>query len=232
MRVAIFGANGPTGRLLTGQVLADGHTVAAVTRHPDTFPLHRAGLEIIEADVYDARAVAAAVAGCDAVLSTLGVPYSLKPITLYSVGATHIVGAMQKAGVQRLVVVSSSATEPYRHADGGFLLNYVIQPLLTRTIGRTLYADMRRMEAIVGASGLDWTIMRPSGLFDTATVTDFELTEDEAPGAYTARVDLAAAMVGQLTDTRFLHKNAAVTTTSLEPNLLRLVRDEALGRGR
>ena len=33
-------------------------------------------------------------------------------------------------------------------------------------LGKTMYADMRRMEAAVSASGLDWTIMRPSGLFN------------------------------------------------------------------
>lgn len=31
MRITVVGANGPTGRLLTGQALAAGHEVAAVT---------------------------------------------------------------------------------------------------------------------------------------------------------------------------------------------------------
>lgn len=232
MRLAIFGANGPTGRLLTEQALGSGHTVAAVTRHPQSFPLRAPGLEIVEADVYDAEAVAAAVAGCDAVLSTLGTAYSRRQITVYSTGAAHMLAAMRQHGVRRLVVVSSSAAEPHHHADGGFLLNYVVQPLITRTIGRTLYADMRRMEALVRASDVAWTILRPSGLFDTPTVTDYRISEGEAPGAFTARVDLAAAMLSQLTDARFVRKQAAVTTTALEPSLFRLVRDEALSRER
>ena len=39
MRIVIFGANGPTGRILTKQALDVGHTVVAVTRHPEAFPL-------------------------------------------------------------------------------------------------------------------------------------------------------------------------------------------------
>jgi nucleoside-diphosphate-sugar epimerase len=57
------------------------------------------------------------------VLSTLGAPYTRKPIDVYSDGIRNVVAAMSRHGVKRLVVVSSSATEPYYHADGGFLLN-------------------------------------------------------------------------------------------------------------
>ncbi|MEV6257249.1 NAD(P)H-binding protein [Nocardia sp. NPDC051911] len=49
MRITVFGANGPTGRLLTGQALDAGHEVAAVTRRPDSFPLRHARLEVVGA---------------------------------------------------------------------------------------------------------------------------------------------------------------------------------------
>ncbi|MGK8508123.1 hypothetical protein ACRS5S_08690 [Nocardia asiatica] len=39
MRLIIFGANGPTGRLLTSHALTAGHDVVAVTRRPAEFPL-------------------------------------------------------------------------------------------------------------------------------------------------------------------------------------------------
>ncbi|MFI1828302.1 NAD(P)H-binding protein [Streptomyces sp. NPDC020412] len=35
MKLVIFGANGPTGRLATQQALAEGHSVTAVTRRPE-----------------------------------------------------------------------------------------------------------------------------------------------------------------------------------------------------
>ena len=90
-----------------------------------------------------------AVEGADVVLSALGVPFTRNQITVYSLGAANIVAAMSRHGVKRLIVVSSSATEPYHHADGGFVLNRVLQPLVTATIGKTTYADMRRMEDLV-----------------------------------------------------------------------------------
>jgi nucleoside-diphosphate-sugar epimerase len=227
MKIVVFGANGRTGRLLTEQALAAGHDVTAVTRRPLGFPITHDRLDIVEADVHDPEAVDQAVAGADAVLSTLGVPYVRKPINVYSDGIRNVVAAMSRHGVKRLVVVSSSATEPYHHADGGFLLNQVLQPLITATIGKTTYADMRRMEALVRGSDLEWTIMRPSGLFDAPAVSRYELHEEQAPGIFTSRADLAASLLEQATDGRFVRKALAVTTSEGAPTLFQLIRREA-----
>jgi nucleoside-diphosphate-sugar epimerase len=227
MRIVIFGANGRTGRLLTEQALAAGHDVTAVTCRPLGFPITHDRLDVVGADVHDPQAVDQAVAGADAVLSTLGVPYVRKPIDVYSDGIRNVVAAMSRHGVKRLVVVSSSATEPYHHADGGFLLNRVLQPLISATIGKTTYADMRRMEALVRGSDLEWTIMRPSGLFDAPAVSRYELHEEQAPGIFTSRADLAASLLEQATDGRFVGKALAVTTSEGAPTLFQLIRREA-----
>ena len=124
MKIVIFGANGRTGRLLTEQALSAGHTVGAVTRHPAEFPIAHKRLTVTEADVIDADAVERAVEGADVVLSTLGVPFARETIRVYSDGVRNIAAAMSQHGVKRLAVVSSSATEPHHHADGGILMNW------------------------------------------------------------------------------------------------------------
>jgi hypothetical protein len=84
MRIVVFGANGLTGRLLTERALGAGHHVAAVTRRPAEFPITHERLDVVEADVHDAQAVDRAVEGADVVLSALGVPFTRKPISVYS----------------------------------------------------------------------------------------------------------------------------------------------------
>jgi nucleoside-diphosphate-sugar epimerase len=227
MRITVFGANGLTGRLLTEQALAAGHDVWAVTRRPAEFPIAHDRLRVVAADVHDAQAVGRAVEGVDVVLSTLGVPFTRKPINVYSDGVRNIAAAMSRHGVKRLVVVSSSATEPHHHADGGFLLNRVLQPIVTATIGKTTYSDMRAMEQLVRDSDMEWTIMRPSGLFDAPSVSRYELYEDQAPGIFTSRADLAASMLEQATGDRFLRKAVAVTTSEGAPTLFQMLRREA-----
>ncbi|MEV5709545.1 NAD(P)H-binding protein [Actinoallomurus sp. NPDC052274] len=230
MRITVFGANGPTGRLLTGQALAAGHQVAAVTRRPDSFPLRHDRLQVIGADVLDPEAVDAAVAGRDAVLSTLGVPAGKEPISTYSRGAANIVTAMERHRVRRLAVVSSSGVDPHPYSDGGVLFNRVLLPYVTRVLGRTMYDDMRRMETLVRAGELDWTIVRPSGLYHLPSVTDYTVVEGHADGRFTARVDLAASMLALLDGDRYLRTTVSVITTADNPTLLQWIRREALAK--
>jgi putative NADH-flavin reductase len=228
MRIVVFGANGGTGRLLTQQTLDAGHDVVAVTRSPSQFPIAHENLTVAWADALDRKSAAKAVEGADAVLSTLGVPFSRQPIYVYSEGVKSLTWAMERQGVKRIVVVSSAGTEPTYHADGGFLMNRVMQPIVIRTIGKTTYHDMRAMEAWLDASNLDWTVMRPSGLFDAEDVSNYELREGSADGIFTSRADLAACLLEEATDRQFVHRAVAVTTSEGVPTLFQLLRREAL----
>ena len=230
MNIVIFGANGPTGKILTKQALEAGHMVTAVTRHPQAFPLHAANLRVMQGDVLNLAAVEQAVAGQDAVLSTLGVPFSREPITLYSQSMTHILQAMSRYDVRRLVCVTSSAVEPQHDSGGGFFFEKVLKPVIISTFGRTLYIDMRRMEALVMNSDLDWTIVRPSGLFETPHVTEYQVAETAIRGQFTSRTDLADCMLRQLTDKRYLRKAVGVATFSVKPNIWAFLTQEAFKR--
>lgn len=101
-----------------------------------------------------------------------------------------------------------------------------------RRPGRTLYDDLRRMEAVVRASLMDWTIVRPAWLFDADEVTDHQVAENSADGMYTSRSDLAASMLAQLTDDRFVHKAMGVVTTAVTPNIIQQIWRENIRRKR
>jgi uncharacterized protein YbjT (DUF2867 family) len=227
VRIVVFGANGSTGRLLVSQALAAGHEVIAVTRRPDAFPQEHPNLTVAGADVLGESTVDAVVSGTNAVLSTLGVPYGRQPVTLYSVGTRNILTAMAHHGVRRLVVVSSSATDPKPYPDAGFFFNRLLQPFVVNVLGKTVYEDMRRMEQLVRESDVNWTIVRPSGLFDTEFVSDYALAQDHIGGRFTARSDLAAVMLAQVHEERYVRKILAVATTENLPSMRQLVLREA-----
>ncbi|MGK3208475.1 NAD(P)-dependent oxidoreductase [Amycolatopsis sp. MEPSY49] len=232
IRIAIFGAAGPTGRLLIDRALAAGHHVTAVTRRPGSIPAHHDQLRIVGADVFDPDAVGTAVTGQDAVLSALGVPAGKAPITTYSQGTATIITAMRRHDVRRLVVVSSSGVDPRPYPDGGFLFNRVLLPYVTRVLGKTLYDDMRRMEALVRASGLEWTVVRPSGLYHLPAATSYTLADGHADGRFTARVDLAASMLDLVEGNRYAGRTVSVITTTGNPTLLAWFRANARGKDR
>jgi len=226
MKSAIFGANGPTGRLTTARALAAGHSVVAVTRRPREFPIQHRELTVLGADVRDAAAVCDAVAGADAVVSALGVPFTREAVETYSVGAENIVAAMRTAGTARLIVVSSTSVYPPRRQHAPLMLR-LAEPIITRTIGKTVYDDMRRMEAIVSSTEPDWTVVRPSGLFDLPEPTKYVCGPIDPVGAFTARIDLADYLISLVPDTASVGRFVIVSTTEGTPTVLQLIRREA-----
>ena len=226
MKLVIFGANGQTGRFATALALNAGHQVVAVTRRPHAFPLAGPELTVAEADARDASAVRPLVAGVDAVVSTLGVTFTREAVDTYSVGTGNIVAAMRAARTRRLVVVSSTAAYPTRRSHPPLTLK-LVEPILTHTIGKTVYDDMRRTETIVRDSGLDWTIVRPSGLFDLPESTNYVRGEVDPVGGFTARIDLADYVVSLAADSASARRTVIVSTTENTPSLWQIIRREA-----
>jgi nucleoside-diphosphate-sugar epimerase len=215
MKIAVFGATGPTGQLLCQQALAQGHQVNAVTRHEGPFPITDPALTPVRASVTTGDGVDGAVSGCQAVLSALGGRYSRHPITVYSAATRCIVEAMRAcAPGRRLVVVSSGLTYPPPKTHNWFFDN-IVHPLLRDGLGRTLYADMRRMEEYLKTcDDIDWTVMRPGRLVNDPGVTAYQLDLGlPAPHRrYASRAGLAAAMLAELGPSGHIHQAPYVTT--------------------
>jgi putative NADH-flavin reductase len=228
MRLAVFGANGPTGRLLTQLALDEDHDVVAFTRHPETFPIQHQRLEVAAGDVHDPAVVASAIDGTNAVVSALGVPFAKAPITVYSDGMANITAGMHAAGIKRLVCVSSSVMGPHPEPLGGFVFEKIMQPYVVNKLGKTVYDDMRRMEAMVSESDLAWTIVRPSGLFEAPAVSEYEVAIDHVGYRFTARIDLADCLLRQALDDTYIRCAIAVATTSAKPSMLKLIWQEGI----
>jgi uncharacterized protein YbjT (DUF2867 family) len=217
MNIVVFGANGPTGRLLIRHTLDADHTAVAVTRQPETFPVIDPRLNVVRADVYHQNELPVIVDGADAVLSVLGVPFTRKRVDTFSVGTANIIAAMRQTAVRRLVVVSSTGAFHYPNRRNAELSLKIFEPVISRTIGKTVYDDVRRMEEAVRSSGLDWTIVRPSTLFDLDTPTGYIAGEVPPVGAFTARIDLAHYLTALAGDDSTIGKTVIISTTEHVP---------------
>lgn len=226
-RLLVLGANGPTGRRTIRLALDRGYGVAALTRHPETFPLSHPRLRVIAGDATDARTIDSAVADTDAVICTIGAKFTLGPVDVYSTTAKNVITAMRRHRRQRLIVVTSEGVDETRERTG--LLQRASFTVMRRVFGRTVYDDMMRMEALVLGSDLDWTVVRPPGLTDEPG-TGYATAEDSIDGAFCARDDLAAMLLEQLTDPRYVRRVAAVCTPGLDVGVLSMVRQEILKR--
>jgi hypothetical protein len=66
-------------------------------------------------------------------------------------------------------------------------------------------------------------------IVDTEFVSDYDLAEDHIGGRFTARSDLAAAILAQVDDQRYVRKILAVATSKNVPSMAQVVLREAFG---
>src|SRR5262249_25636758 len=152
-RVAVLGASGQLGREVVRVLEAHGYGVVAAVRRPPTSPLGSA-VEIRLTDAKKEAEVRAVLAGCDAVVNAIGAG-TLRRNVVESTTTTIVVAAAQDMGVARYIAMSAGMV-----ALDWFFFKYVLRPLIFRNI----VAEHRRVEEIVRASTLAWTIVRPPKL--------------------------------------------------------------------
>jgi nucleoside-diphosphate-sugar epimerase len=153
--LAITGATGFVGSAVLDAALAAGHRVRALARREQA---PRGGVEWVRGDLGEMAALPALVAGVDAVIHVAGLTNTPDKAEFQSAnvtGTANVLAAMTAAGVKRLVFVSSlAARKPELSAYG---------------------ASKAQAEALVEASKLDWTTVRPPGVYGPRDVDYLEM---------------------------------------------------------
>ena len=194
MKIAVIGAAGRTGRQVVGHALDRGHEVVAVARSPEKLNVADDRLTVAVADVRDAAALAPAVVGADAIVTTFGATAGRQPTDIYSVGITNVLAAMDRNGIRRLAVISASPAGP--RAEQPAALRLLVLPILDRFFGAA-YADLRRMETVLARRGdLDWACLRPPRLLDRPATNAYRLDLKPLPRSRSLTYpDLASALL-------------------------------------
>jgi len=203
VRLLVFGASGRTGQQLVGQALEGGHAVTAFVRRPAKIAITHPELRVVQGDVADYAAVASAVPGHDAVVSTLGVGTPLKPDADVVLGVQQIIRAMEAHHIRRLIYLSFIGVQESRSAVG-FVLRYLAPIPLRHEI-----ADHEAKEALVRASQLDWTIVRPPKLTDgprTGRYRSGESITTWKPLPLLSRDDVAHFILGELAQPAYVRQ--------------------------
>jgi putative NADH-flavin reductase len=211
MKLTVFGSTGATGEQIVRQALASGHEVTAVARRPEAVSLTDPLLRVVYGDVLDPVSLHDGIVGADAVLSALGSRQMNRPTKVYSAGTTAVLGAMRDAGVRRFVGVTAVPVAP--EDQKSMLERYLVHPLLHRFFGGG-YDDMRRMEDVLAASDLDWTVFRPPRLTNEPPTGRYRTAIDgPLPRAWrVSRADLAAAMLAAASEPALISHTVTIAS--------------------
>jgi NADH dehydrogenase len=150
MRIAIFGGTGYVGIHLVHQLTSRGHRPVLLVRPGSTQRANDApGCDIVTGDVGDTAAVEETLRGVDAAIFNIGIlrEFPARDITFEGLqyeAAARVIDAAARLDVRRFLLMSANGVDA----------------------GETPYQQTkRRAEEHLAASGLDWTIFRPSVIF-------------------------------------------------------------------
>lgn len=195
MRVVVLGAAGQLGREVVRTLVARKQAVCAAVRRPPD-PSLPSSVEVRLADARNKSEISAAISGFDAVVNVIG-GGTLRRNDVASTTTATAVAAAQDAGVQRYIAMSAGMVA----LDWPFF-KYVLRPLIFRHI----LSEHRRVEEIVRASALTWTIVRPSALTNQPA-RGYVASLDLQPRAFmTTRADVAAFIADELESNKYVRQ--------------------------
>lgn len=149
MKVLVTGGTGFVGTHVVNALLREGHAVAVLARRPESARnRYNRPVEVAAGNVLDTASLARACAGREAVVHLVGIIWEKGEQTfdrMHREAAENMVAAARGAGIRRFLHMSamgSSEDSPSRYGS-------------TKAAG----------ERAVRASGLDWTVFRPSIIF-------------------------------------------------------------------
>lgn len=201
MKVALVGASGFIGSRILAELVRRGHSVTAITRNPDKVPA-QAQVASVKGDVYDRDGLAKAIAGHDAVITS--VHYTASDPAL-------LLEAVRASGVKRYLVVGGAGSLDV--APGARLVD---QPSFPAAYKAEALKGGEFLTQLRGEKDVDWTFLSPSALIQPGERTgkfrlggDQLLTDANGDSKISAE-DYAVALVDELETPRHSRKRFTV----------------------
>ena len=199
--VLLIGATGFVGSAILSELVARGHKVTAVVRHPEKVAQSEQ-VQAVKADVADVEAISELAKGKDAVISAYNPGWTNPDIaTLIPQNYPRILEAAKRSGVARLLIVGGAGTlfcaPGLRVVDSGAIPEAIMGGV--RPLG-DFYLNVLTKE-----QDIDWVFFSPAGAFDEKgeRTGNYRLGKDDlildAEGnSHISVQDYAKAMVDEL----------------------------------
>jgi uncharacterized protein YbjT (DUF2867 family) len=159
-------------------------------------------VQVCLADARNKTEIRAAISGFDAVVNAIGAG-TLRRNNIESTTTAVAVGAAQELGVERYIAMSAGMV-----ALEWMIFKYILRPLIFRNI----VAEHSRVEEIVKASTLGWTIVRPPKLTNGPS-RGYLASLELQPGTFSAtRADVAAFIADELENNQYVRQAVFVAS--------------------
>ena len=216
MNIAIFGASGATGTLLTQRCLAAGHHVRALLRSPERFTL-RDQIHVIQGSPFDISSVRQTIEGADVVLSALGAK-SLKREDALERAVPQIIAAMEETlsqakPVRRIIVLGSGGALSSSLDKQPAWRRWFVQNIVYNTFLKWPVASQISQWNNLSRSKLDWTMVMPPMLSNAPARGAYRIDGEALPpnGNRISRADVADFMMQQIDNRQWIRKGVYIS---------------------
>ena len=216
MNIAIFGASGATGTLLTQRSLAAGYNVSALLRTPERFPL-RDRVRVIQGSPFDIAAVRQTIEGADAVLSALGAR-SLRKEEVLERAVPQIVAAMEETlsqakPVRRIIVLGAAGALPNSLDKQSAGRRWIVQNIVYKMLLKWPLTSQISQWNNLSHSKLDWTMVMPPMLSNGPARGTYRVDGDALPrkGSRISRAEVVDFMMQQIGSAQWVRKGVYIS---------------------
>lgn len=200
MRVVLYGATGMIGSRILKELLARGHTVAAVVRDPSKLQ-PQINVTIEKGDVLDPASIAKLAWGADVIVSACGPPSGAQANLLPDAARALIAGA-RRAGSPRIIMVGGAGS--LEVSPGQQLVDSPSFPGAYKPVALA----HRDALHILRESDLNWTYFSPAAAIQPGARTGRfrlglnSLISDEKGNSSISAEDYAVALVDEVEQAR------------------------------
>jgi putative NADH-flavin reductase len=200
-KIAVIGGSGKAGQYLINELVNRGFEIRALVRNPGKLAVKNPLLTKVQGDVRNYEDVVNLIAGCDAVLSTLGQPKKETPV--FSNAIQNIIKAMNGAGLKRYIAITGLTIDVPGDRKSGRtkMLSWFM-----RTSFPAIIRDKQLEYSLLDQSDLNWTLFRLPMIELSCPAGDVKVNLYDCPGKMISASDLARFIVDQLTGDNYINQ--------------------------
>ncbi len=211
MKILILGATGRTGKHILTEALKRGHEVSALVRDAAKLTVASERLNAWEGLPTDKSQLTQVAAGCAAIVNALNLsrtsdfPWaSLRtPKDFLSQTMENSIEVCRELGIRRMLITSAWGVDETRKEIPAWF-----RWLIEHSNIQYAYEEHARQEEMLRKTDLEWTIVRPAGLTNTAKTQKLQvsLNNQPKPKLTISRLSVATFLLDALEKQLFIRK--------------------------
>ncbi|MCE7065132.1 NAD(P)-dependent oxidoreductase [Dyadobacter sp. CY326] len=201
IKIAIVGGGGRTGKYLVTQLIEKGYSIKVLLRKPETFEIKSPLIQVVQGDAIDFAAVSELIAGCQAVISTIGQRPGEPLVAEHA--TKNILEAMSMYRISRYILVAGINIDTPFDKKGPQTISATDW---MKANYPTIQEDRQKAYTLLTESDIKWTLVRVPFINFSRGTGDIGVNVDDCLGNSIDAGNIATFLIEQILDTTYLNK--------------------------